>query len=84
MPECRQTAMKDKKKKTYFSLALLLQGTAGCLVKGTKVCKTSESRMELDGAAPQSALKQTIHILGFYFFGGRVQLCLCSDNMGWT
>lgn len=78
MPECRQTAMKDKKDILFSSS--LLQGTAGCLVKGTKVCKTSESRVELDGAASQSPVK----ILRFYFFGGRAQLCLCNDNMGLT
>lgn len=82
MPECRQTAMKDKKD-ILFSCSLL-QGTAGCLVKGTKVSETSESRMELDGAASQSLVKQSINILRFYFFGGRVQLCLCNDNMGLT
>lgn len=35
MPECRQTAMKDKKD-------ILLQDSHGCLEVGTKACKTTE------------------------------------------
>lgn len=41
MPECRQTAMKDKKD-------ILLQGSHRCLEEGTKACMTMEFFCDID------------------------------------